>query len=193
MKRLSTMLAVLFSASFLVLLAYGCSDDDPTGGNREVDTTPPGVASVTAVDALHVAVVFNEAVEKNSAEDTDNYLFIEGPSPSPYTELVTASPGDTLLLASAVLGGYRRTVTITSWSDMADAPYNYQVTGVKDLSGNTIATAVSGGFDGSADPDLTSPTVVSQTPASGATGVPSCRPLLSYFPKRWTTVPSPER
>lgn len=81
MKRVPTILSLFALAFFFAFVPWGCSDDDPTSGNGELDTTPPGVVSVTATDASHVVVLFNEAVEKISAEDTDHYVFVEGPPP----------------------------------------------------------------------------------------------------------------
>lgn len=182
MKRITPTISLFAWILFLVFVPWGCSDDEPAGENGEVDTTPPAVVSVTAVDASHVVVVFNEAVQKSSAEDIDNYLFVEvAPPPAPYVDPASALPGDTIALASAVLGGDGRTVTTTSWNDMNDAPYNYNITGVKDLRGNTISTPATGGFTGSVDPDLTAPTVVSHIPASGATGVPLVQTVTIVF------------
>jgi hypothetical protein len=182
MKRISTIPGLFALICFVTFVPWGCSDDDPAGGGGPVDTTPPGVTSVTATDASHVEVVFSEAVEPNSAEDPDNYLFIEGtPVPALNADAAPSSPGDTAWVATAVLAGDGRTVSTTLWSPMNDAPYDFYITGVKDLNGNAITSAESGGFDGTQDPDITAPTVVSHTPASGATGVPIGQTVVIVF------------
>jgi len=182
MKRVSTILGLLALTFLFALVPWGCSDDDDTPTNGEVDTDPPAVVSVTALDASNVEVVFSEAVEKASAEDSDNYVFIEEAAapPSP-GDLLPRAVGDTLHVATSVLGGDGRTVTNTLWDPMNDAPYGYEISGVKDLSGNTITDPVGGGFDGSTDPDQTPPTINSHIPASGATGVPVAQSVRIEF------------
>ena len=171
MKSTLTILALIAAACLMAIAPTGCSDSDSPADGGDPDTTPPAVVSVTALDATHIEVVYDEKVEENSAEDRDNYLFLEATTAA-YSGQTPVSPGDTLHVASVVLDNDGVTVTTTLWSSMSDAPYDYTITGVKDLSGNAITSGASGSFDGSAAPDQTPPTVVSHVPAAGATGVP---------------------
>ncbi len=150
-------------------LVAGCSsDDDNPAGGGSTDTTPPGVASVTALDAGHIEVVFNENVQRASAENTGNYLIIE--SSTPLGGFQTDAPGDTLAVAGASLGTDQKTVTLSTFT-MGANPYDMSVAGVKDASGNTINTPVQKSFTGSADPDATPPQLVYRSPAPNATNV----------------------
>ena len=171
MKSIPAILLLVASAVLFAIVPWGCSDSDsPTGGDGVVDTAPPEVVSVTALDATHIEVVYNEKVEENSAEERDNYLFIDA-STAANSSGAPAAPGDTLHVGSAVLGNDGVTVTTTLWSSMNAAPYDYTITGVRDLSGNAITDGGSGSFTGSAAPDETPPVVVSHVPDAGATGV----------------------
>jgi Bacterial Ig-like domain len=170
--------------TFAVALVAGCSDDDdPTGGGT-TDTTPPSVASVTAVDGNHIDVVYNENVQRESAEDVDNYIIIE--TTIALAELGSV-PGDTLIILGAALGSDQKTVSLST-DPMLDAPYDLSVTGVKDASGNTIVTPVVSSFTGSTDPDLTAPELVYRSPGPNATGVPVGTQILLTFSEPVTYV-----
>ena len=85
---------ILFTGLALLMFGAGCSSDDsPTGGGN-TDTTPPGIASVTAIDKRQLTVTFTEAVSKATAERGDNYVIIEQ-SPPPVSPALIWSPGDT--------------------------------------------------------------------------------------------------
>ncbi len=169
----------ILPAAILALAVIGCSSDStPTGGGGgSTDTTPPSISSVTAVDAYHFDVTFNEDVRKDTAEYPDHYLIVEGTTPLP----ALAAPGDTVLVATASLGTDKRTVSITTQQGMSAVPYDLSVSGVADVSGNEIKTPVTTSFTGSGDPDLTPPQIVYRSPAPNATGVPVGSPVIFQF------------
>jgi len=170
MKSTLTILALIAAACLMAFAPIGCSDSDSPVDGGDPDTTPPGVVSVTALDATHLEVVYTEKVEENSAEDSDNYLFLEALPGA--ADRAPVSPGDTLHVASVVLDNDGITAAVTLWSWMGNETYDFTITGVKDLSGNPIADGGSGSFTGTTAPDQTPPTVVSHVPAAGATDIP---------------------
>lgn len=149
----------------LAVVACG-DDDDPTGGGN-TDTTPPGVASVTAVDGGHVEVVFTEAVTRASAEDTDNYSIVNAPSPLPSRG---AAAGGGIPIVAASLGSDNKTVDLSTLP-MSAVNYNLIIQGVRDSHGNRIDEQVSKPFTGSNAPDVTAPELVYRKPGPSATNV----------------------
>jgi methionine-rich copper-binding protein CopC len=158
-------------AAVLLLAIATCSDDDnPTGGTP--DTTPPGVSSVTPVDAFHIDVTFSERVTKSSAEDDDNYSITES-TPAPLSSRADLiAPGDPMQIVGLTLKGDGRTVTVTTGGSMAGLNYDLTVDGVSDTQGNTIGDPIGRTFTGSSAPDENAPQIVSRSPADGATNVP---------------------
>jgi methionine-rich copper-binding protein CopC len=156
----ATLLAL--SIAFLA----GCSDDDNPAGGGPADTTAPSVTSVTSIDANHIEVLFNENVQRGSAETPANYVVVEA-APLAASGGV---PSDTLLIAGAALQSDQRTVSLTT-GPMLSVDYDMSVDGVKDVSGNTIDTPVERSFTGSSDPDATAPELVYRSPAPNATNV----------------------
>jgi hypothetical protein len=151
------------------LVIIGCSSDDPAGpGDGTTDTTPPGISGVTALDQIHLDVLFSETVQEGGAQQPDNYLVIE----TTITKgAAAATPGDTIWVSSAVLDNDGKTVHLATQSPMGDVPYVLGVKGVKDVAGNVIQAGAESAFAGNQDPDTTAPTVAGHIPASGATGV----------------------
>jgi len=149
------------------LALVACSDDDDPAGGGTPDTTPPGVASVTAVDAGHVVVVFSEAVTRASAEDTDNYSIVVAPSPLPSRG--TAAGGGIPIVAAS-LGSDNKTVDLSTLP-MSTVNYNLIIQGVRDSHGNSIDEQVSTPFAGSNAADVTAPELVYRKPGPGATNV----------------------
>ncbi len=169
----------LLVAAFAVAIA-GCSNDDNPAGGGSTDTTAPSITSVTAIDAGHIDVVFDENVQRATAEDVGNYLIVETSTPLSSFKGIATTPGDTLLVSGASLHGDNRTVSLST-DPMTGAPYDMSVTGVKDASGNSINTPVVKSFTGSTDPDITPPAVVSHSPASNATGIAVGTTILITF------------
>ena len=172
LKRFPFLVAV-----FAVAIMVACSDDDSPSGGGPPDTTAPSVASVTAIDANHIDVAFNENVTRTTAEDIDNYVVVETSTP---LKGFVGAPGDSLIVGGASLNSDNRTVSLTT-STMSNAPYDMSVIGVKDASGNAINTPVVEPFTGSIAPDITPPEVVYRSPGPGATGVSVGTSILITF------------
>jgi hypothetical protein len=159
------------------LIIIGCGSDDPAapGGGGNNDSTPPGIAGITALDLNHLDVEFNEAVQSASAQQPDNYIIVET------AKALGSSLGDTTWVASAVLDNDGKTVHLATTNSLGNNPYNLIISGVADLNGNVIQTAVESAFTGNDDPDLTPPSIVSHTPRSGETGVGIGQPVVVQF------------
>jgi Bacterial Ig-like domain len=163
----------------LVLAIAACSDDDPVDTGK-VDTTPPTVSSATAIDANHVEIAFGEAVDRSSAEDPNNYEIVEGDPLLSASSASSPAPGDPLPILAFVLGSDQRTVHLTT-ADMDSLRYDITISGVKDKSGNTIATPVVTEFVGSTDADVTPPYIAYRSPGSNAQGVLTTAVLTVTF------------
>jgi len=96
----------------------------------------PGVLSAVAVDSTHVKVVFSEPVDKNTAENTSHYSIAASGYPSLEVDSAARNPDPNT-----------NEVILTS-STQLYVNYNVTVTGVQDLTGNTIAGANSALFAG---------------------------------------------
>ncbi len=156
-----------FALTFALVLVAGCGDDDDPAGGGPADTTPPALSTVTVVDVSHIDVTFNEDVDPTTAEATDNYTIVTTTAAA--TE--TASSGGGLNVFSASLSQDGQTVSLTT-NPMAAISYDLSITGVEDVSGNAIETAVVQSFTGTTDPDITPPEVVYRSPGPNATNVP---------------------
>ncbi len=162
---------MILACVLVAALAYwGCSDDDgtPTNGGP-TDTDPPEVSSVTATEVRSIDVVFNEAVDKTSAENEHNYFFVK------------AQTTDTLWTLSAILQADGKTVTAATDGAMQSGSYNYDVSGVKDLAGNTMTSPATGTFAGSTIPDDTPPVIVFRSPAPNEMGVDVTESVVVQF------------
>jgi len=160
----------LVAAMLLLVAMAACSDDSsPTDGGPN-DDTPPGVTSVTPVDAYHVNIVFNEQVTKGTAEDEDNYT-IAVVVPPVVSRPVVSAQGGPITIAGATLGGDKKTVTLTTSQTMTGADFDITVTGVSDVTGNKIKTPISKPFTGSDTPDDSAPTIVSRVPIPNGTNI----------------------
>lgn len=175
-----------------IFVGIGCSDDTSPSGSGEIDTIPPLVSNVTAIDERHVDVTFSEAMSPSSAENTDNYSIEEVLLASPVTEARGGEAGSAapIGIALATLHSDEATVTLTLYSPMMDVQYNLYVSGVRDASGNMMDGEDSVEFTGTTAPDETAPTIVSRSPAAGATGVATGQPVSVTFsePMQSSTV-----
>jgi hypothetical protein len=183
MKSLKYMMVVLSVA----WLFAGCSDSSSPSDGGKGDTTPPTIASVTAVDQNHVDIEFSETVTKETAEDTDNYSIVEGAIPAP-----AAAPGDPLPVGTVGLDGDGMTVHITTSSQMQNIQYDLTVRDIRDASGNVIQEGTSQTFDGTTSSDVTPPTIISRSPTSGEAGVGVGKVVIVQFsePMQYSTVQS---
>jgi len=119
-----------------------------------VGVSPPNQLTQVPINA-QVVVQFNEPISKVSV----GQVTLNGPSGLVNTA-VSMSNGQTLLILAPVLplaGSTQYTVTIS---------------GVQDLSGNTLPTPVTTSFTTAPGADLNRASVVTVSPVSGAAGVP---------------------
>ncbi len=135
----------------LRLIQKGVTGSDPAAGmtvwfdevkmNATYDTTPPSPVSAIAVTDGSADIMFNEKVDRTTAENTANY---------------TVSPE--LAVNSAVLQADGVTVRLQTGTQVKDTGYTVAVNGVKDISGNAMSVAENVSFTGI---DTTPPVVVS--------------------------------
>ncbi|HEU4929335.1 MAG TPA: Ig-like domain-containing protein [Candidatus Krumholzibacteria bacterium] len=134
-------------------------DDDGTTGPPVPDTFPPTVSAVQAIDVNHVEVTFNEALDRGTAENPDNYLIV-----------TSGAPEDTLTTVAVALKSGDRTVSITT-SDMTNQTWVIFIDGVRDLEGNEIANPIERSFAGTDNVDTTDPSIAYTNPAHNAQDV----------------------
>lgn len=116
------------SSNLGVICTYTASNadnfffDDFYFGDIIVDTTPPQVTSVNAINATTLEVIFSEAVN-NTATITSNYQISGGSNPT-----------------NAVISGSNPALATLSFSAPFEANVNLQlnVSNIQDLNGNTI-------------------------------------------------------
>ncbi|HET6348910.1 MAG TPA: Ig-like domain-containing protein, partial [Candidatus Krumholzibacteria bacterium] len=167
-----------FSLVAAMLLALGLaacgSSSSPTSSGGGTDKTPPGVATVTPLDAYHVSIEFDEALDPTSAQTASNYVITStSPPPVPAPKAGAAAGGlYNLGVLSAVLGTDKKTVTLTTELPMAGLDCTVSIDGVGDKYLNYITTPIDKAFTGSSNPDLTPPQLLSHTPLSNASNVP---------------------
>jgi hypothetical protein len=118
----------------------------------------------------HVEIAFAEAIDRASAEDPNNYAIVEGDPLLSASSTGSQAPDDPLPILAFVLGSDQRTVHLTT-ADMDSVRYAITISGVKDKSGNTIATPVVSEYVGTTDADVTPPAIAYRSPAPNATGV----------------------
>ncbi len=167
---------LLCLSAFAVLLIPACGEEPPMGGGKQ-DTTPPAIASVTAIDAYHIEIVFDEAVSKFSAERSWHYGIQQSAQPF---HGATATSGEPVYVSSVMLADDEKTVSLNTSSAMADIGYDLNVSDIQDVSGNTIVASTES-FVGTSAADVTSPQVVSHSPAPDAIDVPVGAPVVVEF------------
>ena len=172
-SRPQSIILVILSLFFVLA---SCSDDDtPTGGGPvDTDHTAPSVVALTPVDEYHVDVVFDEELERTSAEYWENWAMLEATNAHS-----AAAPGDRLY-PQVVLLPDGKTVSLTTSFSMAGLPLQLSISGVKDMHGNAIA-ATQQNFTGSDQSDTTPPAIIRSTPSSGATNVPVGTGVVIHF------------
>ncbi|MCR9171470.1 MAG: lamin tail domain-containing protein [bacterium] len=93
--------------------------DDVYIGDEVIDVTPPSIASVTAISATEIDVLFNEAVEQTTAETTSNYSY--APNGSAITSAVRDGVNPALVhltIAGTLLNGSTYTLTVNNVQDL---------------------------------------------------------------------------
>lgn len=114
-----------FYSQYTVSNADNFFYDDVYIGDEIVDVTPPTVASVTAIGNNQVDVLFDEAVDQTTAENSNNYSYT--PNGSPITAVLD---GSNPALVHLTLGGTLSNGTV----------YTLTVENVEDLEGNVMTS-----------------------------------------------------
>jgi len=188
MKKPGRTQGVLLACLSLLLIAFGCSDDDSTTNPPPADTTPPQIAVVNASNQYQIQLTFDEAVDRTTAEDSENYTVYDvtgGPS----ARAGGGSDRDIKLAPSATRGiqtvaqvlDNRVLLTLEVSGAMTVEAFAIFVEGVKDLSGNAITTPDSTQFNGSDQADNTPPNLLTVTPAGSATNVGVGESMIARF------------
>jgi hypothetical protein len=173
-----------------MLLWLGCSNDEGPSDGGPADTTPPVVTGVTAIDAFHVQVVFDENVWKPAAERTNNYSIVEilplgtptrNTSAGVEANRPETAPPQQIDIAAAVLQSDARTVLLTTGPNMTDIAYDLLVSGVSDVNGNEMSGVSTTEFTGHNTPDVTPPSILTRSPRENATGVGTMEPVVVAF------------
>jgi len=186
MKSFSRFSCCLSLSLAMVFFATGCSDDDPSDGGP-VDTTPPAVANVAALDGQHVEVVFDEDVSRTSAEEPSNYAIVEhglyaAPSPTARNDHggePGLSPAQTEIVSAALVAG--QTVMLSLSGFMQNVTYDILVQRVSDVHGNLMTGVSTTQFQGSDALDNTPPSIVSVSPAPNSSGAGKSQPIIVVF------------
>lgn len=92
------------------------------------DFVAPTVTSVTPLNKNFVTVVFNEMVQKSTAEVASNYV-------------IKDLAGNTLQVKSAELQADGKTVYVNTADQVSGKPYNVTVSNVRDLQSNLVTVA----------------------------------------------------
>jgi hypothetical protein len=116
----------------------GCQNSDTFAGDAA-----PDIQNVSSYSNTEVRVSFTEDVELTTAEDQKNYRV----------------SGLTVFSACRDSVDYSLVILVTSTQDAAS--YTLYVSGVKDLTGNSVITPCAAGLTGTAPVDTTPPALVS--------------------------------
>lgn len=178
------------------LLWAGCSSDDGPSDGGTPDTAPPVIASVTAIDATHVQVTFDEKVSRPSAQRTEHYTIVAAGATMSLTSLGkpdgAGSPSGTSAVPvpvdAAILQADGKNVLLTTGLPMSAIAYTLSASGVGDVNGNKMTEAATREFTGVDTPDATSPAVVARSPRPGATGVGTSEPVAVTFSEAMSEV-----
>ena len=155
--------SVYYNASILDLVGNGL-----TGGSfsfttafqadstaPQVSATNPDINLIAVPINARVQVLFNEAVQSQSIDD------------------VTLSAGGTPLNALRALSEGNRLLTLTPPTLLLqNTAYSFNITGVRDISGNALGTAVVRTFTTGPQADLVAPALTATNVPSGSTRVP---------------------
>lgn len=95
-----------------------------TSNGITVDTTAPKALSASSSDETTVVVVFDEGMDRTTAETASNYKI---------------SPA--LTITKGVLSSDKKSVTLTTSSQSIGKSYTVTISGVKDLAGNVLSSA----------------------------------------------------
>jgi hypothetical protein len=122
----------------LAIAMAGCSSEDPAA--PVPDTTPPSLVSVTSTNLTRIEAEFNEQLDPATATEPSNYLVVTAPAPS----LAAGNNGQATTGASAItvtnaeLAENGRMVILTTSPLVISQAYTLEISGVKDLVGNSV-------------------------------------------------------
>gem|GEM_PF-1427618 len=144
-----------------------------TTGQTADNNPPAGVISVSPQNGaagiplnVHIAVQFSEAMSAVSMESNP---------------VVVTAAGGGVVAGTVSISGDHTVMVFTPGSPLsANASYTVSVSGVADVSGN-VAPAFSSSFSTGTASVTTRPSVLSVSPANGATGVPTITQVQLQF------------
>jgi hypothetical protein len=150
-------ITVIVSAAAMVA---GCAKVGVPPGEEELeDKRPPSLSKVKAVDANHVEVRFDEAIDLVAALDEEHYRIL-------------AFDGGELGIRAVVSAGRADAVVLVTDAQTPGASYELVVRNVRDeAGGNAIETNNRKVFKGSSRRDKKEPSVVGSYPPDGAEDV----------------------
>jgi len=151
---------VALSSAAVVLIA-GCAKVGVPPGEEELeDDRPPSLSKVKAVDANHVEVYFDEAIDVISALDEEHY------------SISSADDERELPVRAVVTAGRADGVILVTDTQEPGTRYELVVRNVRDeAGGNPIETNNHKAFNGSSRTDKKEPAVAGSYPPDGAEGV----------------------
>jgi len=140
----------------------------PPGKEMVEERMPPRIAKVHPLDANHVEVIFDEAMDAQKLRDPKNYV-------------LTDETGRVLPLAAVVVTR-ENGVTLVTETQAAGKAYEVTIRNVADAAaGNRIQGGNTARFRASARPDDRPPAVAAVFPAEGATGVGVCPEVVVEY------------
>jgi methionine-rich copper-binding protein CopC len=164
-RRFGTCGACQLTILLLLGLVAGCPAPPDTTPPTVVSTHPADGATGVAINSA-IAVTFNESMDTSTL--TTQTFRVTAPGSTPVAGVVTASG---------------RTATFTPSSNLApNTTYTARVTSAAtDLAGNALACEFVWTFSTGEAADTTPPTVISTSPADGATNVPINTAIFATF------------
>ncbi|HEY1525244.1 MAG TPA: Ig-like domain-containing protein [Candidatus Angelobacter sp.] len=150
----------------------------PTNGRIVVRFTEPllnGINLTAAQTAINrVAPSLPVTNQTTAGQVLQGYLQRTCCASSIVPGIVNLSQSGTPVNGSVQLSNDRLSVTFTPAQKLlATTPYSLQVNNVRDVAGNGMTTAFQSSFTTGTADDLTRPSVIQTSPASGATNVPT--------------------
>ncbi|HPQ20045.1 MAG TPA: fibronectin type III domain-containing protein, partial [bacterium] len=109
------------------------------------DITPPRVVSASSIDNNRVDVIFNEFIDKTTAEQINNYNITTG--------------SNTLAVLAATLDANNTTVHLLTGNQIENQVYSIIVSNVKDIKNNVITQYNQANFTGKGPQDVTPPAI----------------------------------
>lgn len=160
-----SVIATVTNTTLDVLIESSSTSDYDLNTSSPIDVTPPTVSSTSPADGAinvdrgisEIRVTFSEAIDPDTIDSTN---FSPSPSISGSYYIDSSNALVAVLAPSATLS--------------ASTAYTITISGIKDLSGNTMVGSTNFTFTTAASApggDVTPPTVSSTTPSNGATNI----------------------